>query len=66
MKNTKLWREHDEVDPGLARHGYMLVDDMRYLVFYTSKERARNSSYDMSWDIASIRDVINHMFYRHR
>lgn len=48
--------------PGIAQQGYMDVDGKRMLVCYTSKQRARTATYDMTWDIAKARDIMNNMF----
>lgn len=48
--------------PGIAHQGYMDVDGKRMLVCYTSKQRARTATYNMTWDIAKARDIMNNMF----
>ena len=53
---------YDPVMPGMARQGYMDVYGKRLLVCFTSKQRAKQANYQMDWDIASARDLMNNMF----
>ena len=53
---------YNPVMPRIAQQGYMDVDGKRMLVCYTSKQRARTATYNMTWDIAKARDLMNNMF----
>lgn len=53
---------YDERMPGYAKQGYMDVEGKRFLVCYTSKERARAGKFNGNWDIARLRAVMNNMF----
>lgn len=53
---------YDPLMLGMARQGYMNVYGKRMLVCFTSKRRAKQADYQMDWDIASARDLMNNMF----
>jgi hypothetical protein len=63
-KNMKLIIacRYNPAMPGLAQQGYLDVDGKRMLVCYTSKQRAKSADYNMTWDIARARDIMNNMF----
>lgn len=54
--------EYDPTMPGIARQGYMDVMGKRMLVCFTSKQRARSVAYNINWDVAGARDLMNNMF----
>lgn len=47
---------------GMAQQGYMEVMGKRMLVCYTSKQRAKAATYNITWDIARAKDIMNNMF----
>lgn len=53
---------YDPMRPGMARQGYMEVMGKRMMVCFTSKQRAKQADYNMTWDIAKARDIMNNMF----
>ena len=46
----------------MARQGYMEVMAKMMMVCFTSKQRAKQADYNMTWDIAKARDIMNNMF----
>ena len=52
----------EPVMSNMARQGYMEVDGKRFLVCFSSKQRAKTASYNTTWDIASARELMNNMF----
>jgi hypothetical protein len=48
--------------PGMAQQGYLDVDGKRMLVCFASRQRAKSADYNMTWDIARARDIMNNMF----
>ena len=54
--------EYDPAMPGTARQGYMEVMGKRFLVCFTSKQRAKSAAYNVTWDVAAARDLMNNMF----
>lgn len=58
--------QYDPLNPGLARQGFMDVMGKRMLVCYTSKQRAKTARYNMTWDIAKARDLMNNMFHKEK
>lgn len=52
----------DPVMSNMARQGYMEVDGKRFLVCFSSKQRAKTASYNTTWDIGSARELMNNMF----
>ena len=48
--------------PGIAHQAYIDIDGKRMLVCYTSKQRARTVTSNVTWDIAKARDIMNNMF----
>lgn len=53
---------YDPMRPEMARQGYMEVMGKRMMVCFTSKQRAKQADYNMTWDIAKARDIMNNMF----
>ena len=53
---------YDPMRPEMARQGYMEVTGKRMMVCFTSKQRAKQADYNMTWDIAKARDIMNNMF----
>ena len=53
---------YDPMRPEMARQGYMEVMGKRMVVCFTSKQRAKQADYNMTWDIAKARDIMNNMF----
>ena len=53
---------YDPMRPEMARQGYMVVMGKRMMVCFTSKQRAKQADYNMTWDIAKARDIMNNMF----
>ena len=53
---------YDPMRPEMARKGYMEVMGKRMMVCFTSKQRAKQADYNMTWDIAKARDIMNNMF----
>lgn len=52
----------EPVMSNMARQGYMEVDGKRFLVCFSSKQRAEMASYNTAWDIGSARELMNNMF----
>ena len=53
---------YDPMRPEMARQGYKEVMGKRMMVCFTSKQRAKQADYNMTWDIAKARDIMNNMF----
>ena len=50
---------YDPMMPGMARQGFMEVMGKRMMVCFTSKQRAKQAKYNMTWDVAKARDLMN-------
>ena len=57
---------YDPMMPGKARQGFMDVMGKRMLVCFTSKQRAKQAKYNMTWDVAKARDIMNNMFNKEK
>lgn len=57
---------YDPMMPGMARQGFMEVMGKRMMVCFTSKQRVKQAKYNMTWDVAKARDLMNNMFNKEK
>lgn len=57
---------YDPMMPGMARQGFMEVMGKRMMVCFTSRQRAKLAKYNMTWDIAKARDIMNNLFNKEK
>lgn len=57
---------YDPMMSGMARQGFMEVMGKRMMVCFTSKQRAKQAKYNMTWDVAKARDLMNNMFNKEK
>lgn len=55
---------YDPEMPGMAGQAYMDVMGKRMLVCFTSEQRAEEADYNVDWDVARARDLMNNMFHK--
>ena len=53
---------YDDAFPGMAKQAFIEFDDGRYMICYTSKKIAKAARHGVSWDVVSIRDILNNLF----